>query len=43
MAYEVRVSLAIPCTAIIRMQGICSCDGTNADDYLWLNVCMNVL
>jgi len=42
MSYEVRVSLAIPCTAIIRMEDICSFDGTNADDHLWLN-CMNVL
>ena len=43
MCYEVGASLAIPYTAIVKMDGICSCDGTNADDHLRLNLHMNIL
>jgi hypothetical protein len=36
------VSMAIPYIAIIIMQDIVLCDGSNINNYLWLNSCMNV-
>jgi hypothetical protein len=37
------VSLGICSIDIRSMEGFHSCDGTNVDDYPWLNSCMNAL
>lgn len=42
MAYEVSLSLAIPYIAIRSVEDIRSCDGGNFNNYLWMNLCVNV-